>query len=101
MKGAGGMRRIGWSLLALGLVAAPLVAQGKGPKKYAVTNDRALGVTRDGLVKRGYEVARVDNSGHDVAVWDRRGNRGRGNGKGPPVRMVIHRSEDRVVVLSA
>jgi len=63
------MRRIGWSLLALGLVAAPLVAQGKGPKKYAVTNDRAVSVTRDVLVKRGYEVVRVDNSGHDVVVF--------------------------------
>jgi len=95
------MRRIGWTLLALGLVAAPVAAQGKGPKKYAVTNDRALGVTRDVLGKRGYEVVRVEKSGHDVVVWYRRGNRGRGKGKGPPVRMVIHRSEDRVVFLSA
>jgi len=95
------MRRIGWVLVMLGLFSAPLVAQGKGPKKYAVTNDRALSVTRDVLVGRGYEVVRVENSGRDVVVWYRRGNRGRGKGKGPPVRMVIHRSEDRVVFLSA
>jgi len=95
------MRRIGWVLVILGVCSAPLAAQGKGPKKYAVTNDRALSVTRDVLVGRGYEVVRVENSGRDVVVWYRRGNRGRGKGKGPPVRMVIHRSEDRVVFLSA
>ncbi len=95
------MRHIGWTLVALGLVATPLAAQGKGFKKYAVTTDRALVVTKDVLVQRGYEVVRVENSGRDVVVWYRRGNRGRGKGKGPPVRMVIHRSEDRVVFLSA
>jgi len=95
------VRHIGWTLVALGLVATPLAAQGKGPKKYAVTTDRALVVTKDVLVQRGYEVVRVENSGRDVVVWYRRGNRGRGKGKGPPVRMVIHRSEDRVVFLSA
>src|SRR5439155_158532 len=43
---------------------------------------------------------RVENSGRDYVVWYRRGNRGRGRGKGPPVKMVIHRTEDRVVFLS-
>jgi hypothetical protein len=57
-------------------------------------------VTREVLVRQGYEVVRVENSGHDVVVWYRRGNRGRGKGKGPPVRMVIHRSQDRVVFLN-
>src|SRR4029077_6600789 len=83
------------------LGAVPLSTQGKGPKKYAVTNDRALVVTKDVLVQQGYEVVSVENSGHDVVVWYRRGNRGRGKGKGPPARMVIHRTEDRVVFLSA
>jgi hypothetical protein len=92
-----------YALLMVALVAcaAPLTAQGRGPKKYAVTNDRALVVTREVLVKQGYEVVSVENSGHDVVVWYRRGNRGRGKGKGPPARMVIHRTEDRVVFLSA
>ena len=93
--------RIGCAVLMLGLLSMPLAAQGKGPKKYAVTNDRAVDVTREVLVKQGYEVVNVENSGHDVVVWYRRGNRGRGKGKGPPARMVIHRSEDRVVFLSA
>src|SRR5881398_4269002 len=80
--------------------ASAAAAQRKGPKKYAVTNDRALVVTREVLVKQGYEVVRVENSGRDYIVWYRRGNRGRGRGKGPPVKMVIHRTEDRVVFLS-
>jgi hypothetical protein len=94
------VRHIGWAVLALSIAAAPLAAQGRGPKRYAVTNDRALVVTKEVLVKQGYEVVNVENSGHDIVVWYRRGNRGRGKGKGPPVRMVIHRTEDRVVFLS-
>lgn len=96
------MRR-DYALVVVALVACatPLTAQGKGPKRYAVTNDRALVVTREVLVNRGYEVVQVENSGRDVVVWYRRGNRGRGKGKGPPARMVIHRAEDRVVFLSA
>ena len=91
-------------IAALVACVAPLTAQGKRPKKYMVTTDRAVVVTREVLVKQGYEVVRVENSGHDVIVWYRRGNRGRGKGKGPPVRMVIHRDADRadrVVFLSA
>jgi len=91
------------AIVALAGLAGPLGAQGKGPKKYAVTTDRAVVVTREVLVKQGYEVVRVENSGRDVIVWYRRGNRGRGRGKGPPVRMVIHRDADRadrVVFLS-
>ena len=95
------VRRIGLALLTLGILTAPLAGQGrgKGPKRYAVTNDRALVVTREVLVKRGYEVVRVENSGPDVVVWYRAGNRGRGRGKGPPVKLVIHREADRVVFL--
>ncbi|PYO43150.1 MAG: hypothetical protein DMD33_07050 [Gemmatimonadetes bacterium] len=95
------LRQIGLCLVAVGILVTPLAAQGKGRKKYAVTNDRALVVTKDALVKQGYEVVSVENSGHDVVVWYRRGNRGRGKGKGPPAKMVIHRTEDRVVFLSA
>lgn len=86
---------------AVAALASTATAQGKGPKQYAVTNDRALVVTKEVLVKQGYEVVNVENTGHDVVVWYRRGNRGRGKGQGPPVRMVIHRTEDRVVFLSA
>src|SRR5216110_3472306 len=95
------MRRYALVIAALVVCATPLGAQGNGPKKYAVSNDRALIVTKEVLVKQGYEVVRVENSGRDYVVWYRRGNRGRGKGKGPPVKMVIHRTEDRVVFLSA
>ena len=96
------MRRLSLAVLALVVLALPAAAQGKGkgPKHYAVTTDRALVVTKEVLVKQGYEVVRVENSGHDYVVWYRRGNRGRGRGKGPPVRMVIHRYADRVVFLN-
>src|SRR5213593_4618371 len=87
------VKRLGVLLVAALLLAGPAAAQGKGPKKYAVTNEV--------LVKQGYEVVRVENSGRDYIVWYRRGNRGRGKGKGPPAKMVIHRTEDRVVFLSA
>jgi hypothetical protein len=94
------VKRLGMLVVAALLLAGPVAGQGRGPKRYAVTNDRALTVTREVLVRQGYEVVRVENSGHDVVVWYRRGNRGRGKGKGPPVRMVIHRSQDRVVFLN-
>src|SRR5436309_16122519 len=95
------MRTYALVIAALVVCATPLGAQGKGPKKYAVTNDRALVVTREVLVKQGYEVVRVENSGRDYIVWYRRGNRGRGKGKCPPAKVVIHRAEGRLVVLSA
>ena len=71
------MRRLSLAVLALTVLALPAAAQGKGPKKYAVTTDRALVVTKDVLVKQGYEVVSVENSGRDYVVWYRRGNRGR------------------------
>ncbi len=89
------------TLLALLLVFAvtPAMAQGKGkgPKHYAVKTDRALVITREVLVKQGWAVERVDEKGDVITVWYRRGNMGRGKGKGPLQRMVIRRVEDRVV----
>src|SRR5207244_12492306 len=78
------LRQIGLCLVAVGILVTPLAGQGKGRKKYAVTNDRALVVTKDALVKQGYEVVAVGNSGHDVVVGSGRGNRGRGERKGGP-----------------
>src|SRR5204862_6888580 len=94
------MRTYALVIAALVVCATPLGAQGKGPKKYAVSNDRALIVTKKVLVKQGYEVVRVENSGRDYVVWYRRGNRGRGSGKGPQVKSVMHRTEDRELVIS-
>ena len=88
-----------WVLL-LSLLAAPLAAQGRGhgPKKeFAVAPDRAVSVTRDVLVHQGYEVVRVETVGNDQVVWYRRGNMGRGKGKGPPMKMIIRREVNRIV----
>ena len=85
-------------LVALLGAATPAHAQGKGKaKRYAVTPDRAVSVTRTVLVKQGYEVVRVERVGPSEVVYYRRGNMGRGKGKGPLERLVIRRVEDRIV----
>src|SRR5439155_2960870 len=74
------------------LSAGRLAAQGHGPKRYAVSKDRAVVVTREVLGRRGFEVIRVETVGNDQIVWYRAGHRGRrGRGNGPPLRMVIRR----------
>jgi hypothetical protein len=89
------------ALAALAAVnAAPAQAQGKGkdkPKHYAVTTDRAVSVTRTVLVKKGYDVVRIERVGSTQVVYYRAGNRGRGRGKGPVERMVIRTVERRIV----
>jgi hypothetical protein len=92
------------SLLALtvlvSLVSMQLAAQGRGPKKeFAVAPDRAISVTREVLVRQGWEVVRIDVAGNDRIVYYRRGNMGRGRGKGPIVKMVIRRVENRVLFI--
>jgi hypothetical protein len=94
------------SLLALTVVASllstPLAAQGRGPKKeFAVAPDRAISVTREVLIRQGWEVVRIDVVGNDRVVYYRRGNMGRGKGKGPIVKMIIRRVENRVVFVDA
>lgn len=100
------MKRFLLTLAAVGaLAAAPLSAQGRGhgshghgPKKeFAVGQDRAVSVTRDVLVHQGYEVVRIETVGNDQVVYYRRGNMGRGKGKGPPMKMIIRRVDNRVV----
>jgi len=91
------------SLLVLPLVAvlaaAPVTAQGHGPKKkeFVVAPARAVSVTRDVLVRQGFQVIRVEVVGDDQIVHYRRGNMGKGKGKGPPLKMIIRRVENRVV----
>lgn len=96
--------------MTIGLVAVavlPAQAQGRGhggdrgeghgPKRYSVTTDRAIVVTRDVLVRQGYQVIRIEDRGPDRIIWYRAGNRGRGRGWGPPMKMVVHREADRVI----
>jgi hypothetical protein len=86
------------ALSALALSVAPAHAQGKGrDKHYAVSNDRAVTVTRNVLVRQGYDVVRIERVGATQVVYYRAGNRGRGRGKGPVQKMVIRTVERRIV----
>jgi hypothetical protein len=96
------LRQVIWSGLAtvalLSVSAVPGHAQGKGEhKRYAVTGDRAVIVTRTVLGERGYKVVRVQQVGPTRVVYYRRGNMGRGKGWGPVRRLVIRTVRDRVV----
>ena len=92
------------SLLVVAVLSATLVvpalAQGHGRRKeFVVAPSRAVSVTRDVLVHQGYEVIRIQEVGNDQIVYYRRGNMGRGKGKGPPMKMVIRRVANRVVFM--
>ena len=86
------IKKLGVVAAILVLSAGSLAAQGHGPKRYAVSKDRAVVVTREVLGRKGFEVVRVETVGNDQIVWYRAGHRGRrGRGNGPSLRMVIRR----------
>jgi len=86
------------AVLALAMSVAPAQAQGKGKDKhYAVSSDRAVTVTRNVLVRQGYDVVRIERVGTTQVVYYRAGNRGRGRGKGPVEKMVIRTVERRII----
>jgi hypothetical protein len=81
----------------LGAAAAPVQAQGKSKAKhYVVSSDKAVSVGRSVLVERGYHVVRVERVGPNRVIYFRRGNNGRGKGKGPLQRLVIRTVHERV-----
>ena len=87
-----------WLMLVVAVLAVPPAeAQGRGPKRYAVTSDRAYTITKDVLGKHGYEVVRIEIKGADRIVYYRAGNMGRGRGKGPVRTLIIRRVENRIV----
>lgn len=113
------MRRYRIALAASLLAAAALfypgreaLAQGKGhgghgehvppgqAKKKVVTADQAIVATREVLVSHGYEIVRVETVRETRVVYYRRGNMGRGKGKGPVERIVIRPEPERIVWVS-
>lgn len=83
-------------LVCAAVAAVPLAAQ--GPKReFVIEPTRARSVTREVLVRQGFEVVRIETAGNDQVVYYRRGNMGRGKGKGPIARMIIRRVENRIV----
>ena len=88
--------------LSFALLAAPSApAQGSGHKReFVVAPDRARSITREVLVHQGFEVVRIETVGNDQIVYYRRGNMGRGKGKGPVVKMVIRRVQNKIVFLN-
>jgi hypothetical protein len=96
-----GVRQLLWSAIVfvalLGATAAPAHAQGKSKAKhYVVSSDKAVNVGRSVLVERGYHVVKVKRVGPNRVIYFRRGNNGRGKGKGPLQRLVIRSVRDRV-----
>src|SRR5262245_6180821 len=99
------------SLLAVAILVLALatpssaVAQGKAPgngkvppgQAKKVTPSGAVVVIRDVFGRNGYEVVRVEQVGVTHVVYYRRGNMGRGKGKGPLERMVVRPSNNIVV----
>ncbi|HXE58834.1 MAG TPA: hypothetical protein VNK43_12605 [Gemmatimonadales bacterium] len=79
-------------------LAAPSMAEAQGKsKRYAISTDRAVVVTRDVLAKQGFEVVRIEESGPTRVVYYRRGSNGKGKGKGPVQKLVIRTVERRIV----
>jgi hypothetical protein len=104
-------------LLPAFLFAADARAQGKGkakgdkhshgilqqghakrPKATIRRIDDAVDVTRLVLRDHGYELVRVEQRGDVRVVYYRRGNMGRGRGKGPIMYMVLRPASDRILV---
>jgi hypothetical protein len=103
--------------LAVAVAAGEVEAQGKGkgekhghgivqqghpkggPKvKKVWTSDEAVDITRSVLRDQGYEVVRIERRGDVRYVYYRRGNMGRGRGKGPVVYMIVRPASDRIII---
>lgn len=95
------------AVIALGC-ARSAEAQGKGhgnggrkvppgQVRKVASPERAISVTREVLVAQGYEVVRVEPLGGAQVVYYRRGNMGRGKGKGPLMKMIVRPTAERIV----
>lgn len=93
-------------LLTLGTAPAWAQGRGQGPKKHEdgkpkVTVEVAVAAARDVLVTQGFEVVRVESKPDYQIIYYRAGNQGRGKGQGPPVRLVVRRVDDSIVLEEA
>ena len=80
---------------------AVVVQQGhpKKAKKHKVhTSDEAVDITRIVLREQGYDFVRVERRGDVRIVYFRRGNMGRGRGKGPLMSMIVRPARERIVI---
>jgi hypothetical protein len=102
--------------LAAAMLATDVEAQGKGKggnhdrvivqqghgkghqAKKVWTSDEAVDVTRIVLRDQGYELVRVERRRDVRIIYYRRGNMGRGRGKGPIMYMVVRPSPDRIII---
>jgi hypothetical protein len=71
---------------------------GRRPKVRIRGVDDAVDVTRHVLREHGYELVRIEQRREVRVVYYRRGNMGRGRGKGPVMFMVLRPSSDRIIV---
>jgi hypothetical protein len=78
-----------------------VVQQGHGKPgkvKKVWTSDEAVDITRGVLREHGYELVRVEQRRDVRVVYYRRGNMGRGRGKGPIMYMIVRPSSDRIII---
>jgi hypothetical protein len=86
------------SALVAAVAASPSAAQEKAKKSFSVSADVALEATTITLVAEGFDVVRLEPQEELLVVYYRRGNMGKGKGKGPMERMVIRRQRDVIVI---
>ena len=97
---------LGTALMAVDYASVEAQGRGRGqarakPKKEGISFELAITATRDVLGEKGFDVVRIEEDGDIQIVYYRRGNRGRGRGRGPVERLVIRRTDDRVQVEDA
>ena len=81
----------------LAVLASPAAAQGNSKKSFDVSVDVALEATKTTLVKEGFDVVKLESKDEYLIVHYRRGNMGKGKGKGPMQKLVIRRVKETVV----
>lgn len=105
MSVRGRLVRYAWlTVAAVAITSAPAEAQGKSKQRQtepAVSIDAAITATKDVLVRQGFEIVRIEIEHDRHIVYYRAGNQGRGKGQGPPVRLVVRRVEERIVLEDA